>query len=312
MKANWGTCWALAPVVLLALDAANAATPRQRIELPGYEGLPLERGAQNHLVLHATVNGRPANFLIDTGAAKTFLRADRARNLGLEASAGSASVDLRASPRLFGRITVALYDPSQGAGYLPADGTIALDMLRQYKAVINCRSKQIFFATDPSRRLNLARIAVARGFVQVPIQQDRRGYLNVPCSIRRKAGRLSLDTGAFLTMLDEQTLSSLGITGSPTRRTAGGFDGRVHTLQLAQIDDLKIGPVPIPPQRLAMTNITPERRSRKDLMIGFTPVESIVRRDAGRGEVFFGLLGNDLLDYQQAIIDLESMSLFLK
>jgi predicted aspartyl protease len=317
MKAKRATCGAIAPLVLFVLAAANAATPVERLNLGDYQGLQLERGSQNHLVLHVTVNGRPASLIVDTGARTSFLRTDRVRTLGLissgtELSDGSSvSVELRATPKLFGKVTMDLYDPSKRARYLPADGTIGLDLLRRYQALINCRTRQIFFRTAGTRLLDVSRTAAANGLVKVPMQETPRGYLRISCSIHGKIGKLLLDTGAFVTVLEQRAVYALGISGSDFGMRAGGFDGQVRSLQLAQINDLKIGTVAIPPQRLVLMNIIPERESRKSLMIGFMRVAAT--EDWGMSsEPFFGLLGNDLLDYQYAIIDLGTMSLFLK
>jgi predicted aspartyl protease len=305
----------LAVFLPLFLASENVSAAAKKLNLDGYEQLPLERGSQNHLLLHAKVNGQPAVFVIDTCAARTFLRSDRAKKFGIRGAEGnaesSASIDLSASSKLFGRITVAVYDPSQRAGYLPADGAIGLDLLRRYKAVINCRSREIFLRSDSSPLLDLTRTTAAKGFVRVPIGETAHGYLRVLCRIHGKIGRLLLDTGAFVTVLEQRAIYALGINGNRLGMTAGGFDGQVRSLELAQIDDLKIGTVPIPPQKLALMNILPEHASRKSLMLGFNRVAASEHWGAS-SEPFFGLLGNDLLDYQQAIIDLGSMSLFLK
>jgi predicted aspartyl protease len=297
-----------------------AASPPEKLILPGYKGIQLERGSQNHLILPGQINGKLASFVIDTGAAVTFLRGDRAGKLGVVTSGGEyvvapgkslprASVDLRAGAMEFGKVTIGLAD-ARRAGTLPADGSIGLDLLRRHKVVINCRTKQIFFKTDASSTA-LAATTRARGFTRVPIREDRHGYLMVACSLGGKSGRLMLDTGAFVTIMNETALRYRGVSGEDSALTAGNFDGKVQRLQVARIDNLKIGPVAIAARELAMMNLTGEFAARPKLRMGFNYVDATERRDVG-GEIFFGLLGNDLLDLQQAIIDLDSMSLFLK
>ena len=312
--------------VFLSLPA-NAARPTiEQLDLSGYKGVQLERGPDNHLLMQVRVNGQPATFFLDTGAKHTFLRADRARELGVRASGrdlregeerfSSGVVDLRAGKMHFGETRVALLDTSQLAGALPglkgraADGMLGLDVLRRYKTVINCRSKQVFFKSDLTRRLDLETTTRAMGFTRVPMQ-DVRGYFRVRCTLRGSRGWLILDTGAFVTVLNERTAQLAGVTGSPSAMTAAGFDGRIEPVRLAQVDDLKIGGVSIAPQRLALMKIFTEPAARQSMFLEFNRVEATRRPDIGRG-LFFGLLGNDLLDSQRAIIDLDSMSLFLK
>jgi predicted aspartyl protease len=315
------TCWGLlAPLLLLCCAAKHPASGNEPY-LPGHKGIQLERGLQNHLVVSGQVNNQPATFIIDTASAITFLRGDSAGRLGVVASGGDyaiapgkslprASVNLQAGTMDFGKVMIGLADPAQHAGNLPADGSIGLDLLRRYKAVINCRTKQIFFKTAASS-MDLAATTTAQGFARIPIREDRNGYLMVACSLGGKSGRMMVDTGAFATIMNETALRYRGVTGENSNLTAANFDGKVQRLRVATIDNLKIGPLSIAPRELAMMNLTGEAGRRKGLRMGYSYVEATARRDSG-GEIFFGLLGNDLLDHLHAIIDLESMNLFLK
>lgn len=217
---------------------------------------------------------------------------------------------------VLGKTPMALYEPSQLGGPVPgekgsaADGMIGLDVLRSYKAIIDCHGRQILFKSDATRGDNMVTPNVA-GLAKIPIREDGRGYLAVGANLRGKPGRLRIDTGASVTVLNEPALRAAGIASNPSKLTAGGFDGRVRALALAQIDNLKIGGIPIAPQQLAVMDIFGNRPPRKNLRFGLQRVRGVERRDSG-GEPLFGLLGSDLLDAHHAIIDLDSMSLFLR
>src|SRR5262249_34034600 len=81
------------------------------------------------------------------------------------------------------------------------DGMLGLDILLRHKALINCRTKLVFFKVDQRRPINLSSAAASERFTRVPIQTEENGALTVPCSIRGQPTRLLLDTGAFVTML---------------------------------------------------------------------------------------------------------------
>jgi len=68
-------------------DAALALASTPKVAVQGDETLvPL--GADGHFWVQATVNGNPANFMIDTGATFTTLTGGSARALGLEPTPG--------------------------------------------------------------------------------------------------------------------------------------------------------------------------------------------------------------------------------
>jgi hypothetical protein len=250
----------------------------------------------------------------------SFLRADRAKQFGIGATGQEhrldngksfpvATAELGVGGLVLGGTRLALYEPSQLGGPVPgekggvADGIIGLDLLKGSKAIIDCHGRQIFFQSAVAP--NVA------GLTKIPIREDRRGYLGVGAKLRGRPGRLRIDTGAFVTVLSEPALFAAGISSRPSKLTAGGFDGRVRAITLAQIDDLKIGGIPVAPQQLAVMDIFGSRPPRKNMRLGFLWVRSSERRDSG-GEPLFGLLGNELLDIHHAIIDLNSMSLFLR
>jgi predicted aspartyl protease len=307
--------------------SGNEATAQQ-IELAGYERVQMSRGPQNHLLLPAAVNGRPATFLLDTGADVSFLRADRAdefgvRSLGREARSSGrlfalgAVDDLRIGNLRVGSSNFALYRASQLRGHIPgregkpADGVIGLDILRRQRAVINCRTRHAFFKADAVSHSTLAAATRAMGLTRIPMTANRRGYLTVPCSIRGRKGRLVVDTGAFVTGLDDDAARSLNLVRRPSRLTARGFDGRVRALELAQVDDMRIGGIPIAPQQLAVIDIFGKRRERR-AYTGLGRIEYYAPLNVPREGPIYGLLGNELLDQRHVIIDLDSMSLFLK
>ena len=308
-------------LVLAPLSIFAAAKNRSAIHLPGYKAVAVRYGPLNKMIMSVRINGQPANLLVDTGASQVILDKDVAESAGVKPfqralnqvrfsvpsqvfTMGSEingqllpvglAQSITAGSMNFGSNPVALRDsPHSGTGAGHVDGVIGLDILRRYKAAINCRTKLVFFKIDQARRINLSSIAASEKFTRIPIQREENGALTVPCSIRGQPARLLVDTGAFVTTLHEPFVRSLGITLEPTRISAQFARGGSKQISAAKINDLSIGAFRVPSEKFGVARL-PNFALRQ----GYSRIA--------------GILGMDTLYMRHAIIDLDGMSLFLR
>jgi predicted aspartyl protease len=298
-------------LVIAPLPIFGAAKNRSAIQLPGYKTVPVHYGPMNKMIMSVRINGQPANLLVDTGASQLILDAETAASFGIRPSqrglryirftqingqdlpVGFAQ-NITAGAMNFGSSPVALRSSSHsgnGTGYV--DGVLGLDILLRHKAVINCRTKLVFFKVDQGRGIDLTSIASYGKFTRVPMQREQNGALIVPCSIRGQAMSLLVDTGTFVTTFHEAFVKSLGIASEPTRISAQFAGGASKRISAAKIDDLKVGAFKVPPEKF-----------------GVAPLPNFALRQGGSN--IAGILGMDTLYICHAIIDLDGMSLFLK
>jgi predicted aspartyl protease len=296
-----------------------AATSKTRsMQLPGYKIVPLHYAPLNKMVISASINGHPANLMVDTGADQIIMDASAAASFDVRPSqrglryirfteingevlpVGFAQ-SLTAGTMNFGSSLVALRNSSISghfsnrveAGNPGVDGFLGLDILIRHKAVINCRTKLIFFKVDRSRPLQLTSVALSEKFTKIPLRREKNGALTVPCSIHRQAGRLLVDTGAFVTMLDEGLLKLFGIALQPTPVSAHFTSGVARKINAGRINDLAIGDFRVPPEKLGAAALPNFALQQGDTRIN-------------------GILGMDLLYICHGIIDFDSMNLFFK
>jgi len=295
--------------------AARSVRPTQ---LSGYKVVPVHYGPVNKMIMSVKINGQPANLLVDTGADQMILDADAAESLGVRPSqrglryirftqingqllpVGFAQ-SVTAGSMNFGSSPVALRNSSTGGRFsnrpearnVGIDGVLGLDILVRHKAVINCRTKFVFFKVDPSRQMHLASVALSEKFTKVAMRREENGALTVPCSIHGQPARLLVDTGAFITTFNEAFVNSLGIALQPTRASARFTSGVARKISAGQVDDLRIGDFKVPPVKFGVAALP-----NFALQQGNTRISAI--------------LGMDLLFSCRGIIDFDSMNLFLK
>jgi len=177
---------------------------------------------------------------------------------------------------------VAIYEAAQLRGQVPgargeaADGVIGLDLLRRERAVINCRTRELFLPTPGSPRLNLAPTTGALGFTRIPLTENRRGYLTVPCSIRGRRGRLVVDTGAFVTGLNKDVVA--GGEKLATHREKGWSVSYPTTL-LRQAFIRRRGPMDALPCNFRHRAILPAMRASRLLTPAAAAVEWVPGED---------------------------------
>ena len=195
---------------------------------------------------------------------------------------------------VFGSSLVALQSSLHAeAAIAGLDGVLGLDILLRHKALINCQTRLVFFKVDQARRINLGSVAASEKFTRVPMQREESGALTVPCSIRGQSTRLLVDTGAFVTILHEGFVKSLGLAAEPTRISAQFGRGTSKQISAAKISDLSIGMFKVPPEK-----------------IGVAPLPRFALQQ-GSSKIA-GILGMEALYIYHAIIDLDGMNLFLK
>ena len=301
-------------VVLLTIAPISflgAARNPQLPQLSGYKAVPVHYAPLNKMIMSVQINGQPANLLVDTGSNEIILDPDAAESFGIRPSQRGLRYigftemggrmfpvgfvqSITAGSMSFGSSPVVLRSSSRSdTAKAHVDGVLGLQTLFRHKAVINCRTKFIFFKIDQARRTNLVAAASSAKFTRVPLHREESGALSVPCSIHGQAARLLVDTGAFVTTFSERFFRSLGITSQATRVSAHFSSGAAKQISAAKINDLEIGEFKVPPEKFGVTTL-PEFALRQ----GTTKIS--------------GILGMDTLYMCQAIIDLDGMNLFLK
>jgi predicted aspartyl protease len=292
----------------LASASVNGSRPTQ---LNGYKAVRVHYSPLNKMIMSVRINGQPANLLVDTGSNQVILDADAAESFGVRPSQRNLryiqftringqllplgfAQSLIAGGMNFGSGLVTLRDTSHSdTGGTRVDGVLGLDLLTKHKAVINCRTKLIFFKVDQTRQLDLNSIASAEKFTKIPLRREENGALTVPCLIGGQAARLLVDTGAFITIFHEAFLKSVGIPVDTTRVSAYFARGTSRKISAGRINDLKIGDFKTPPAKFGITALP-----------NFTLVQGSAK--------ICGILGMDTLYDRHGIIDLGSMNLFLK
>ena len=298
---------AIAPIT----DLGAAKNPSVSLQLAGYKAARVHYGPLNKMIMPAQINGQPANLLVDTGTNEIILDTDAAATFGVGPPPrgwryiGFTEINgqllpvafmqsLIAGSMSFGSSPVVLRDSSRsGTGKAHIDGVLGLEILLRHKAVINCRTRLVFFKVDQSRRMNLSAVASSEKFIRVPMRREASGALTVPCSVHGQSGRLLVDTGAFVTTFHDAFFKWLGISSEPTRVSAHFPTGTTRQVSAAQINDLKIGDFKMPPSKFGVAALP-----RFALRQGGTRIS--------------GILGMDTLYIRHAIIDLDGMNLFLK
>ncbi len=279
--------------------------------LSGYKAVRVHYGPLNKMIISVRINGQRANLLVDTGASQVIVDASVASTFGIRPSQGgmgyirSAKINdqdlpvafaqtFTAGNMNFGSVLVTLRNSSRSdSGNAHVDGVLGLDVLTRYKAVINCRTKLIFFKLAWTRQTHLSSVAASEKFTRVPLREEANGALTAPCSIHGQPARLLVDTGAFVTTFTESAFHTLGIGFQPTNVSARFPTGTKRRVNAAQINDLRVGDFKVPPGKFgvaALPNFAPWQRNSK----------------------MFGILGMDTLYNCHAIIDLDGMNLFLK
>jgi predicted aspartyl protease len=298
------------PVIVLSSTLASVKGSRPT-QLSGYKAVRVHYSPLNRMIMSVRINGQPANLLVDTGSSHIMLDADAATSFGVKPSQRGLlyiqfskingqelplgfAQSLTAGNMSFGSILVVLRNSSQpDAGKTHIDGVLGLDLLTRHKAVINCRTKLIFFKVDQTRQVDLSSVTSAEKFTKIPLRREQNGALTVPCSIYGQPARLLVDTGAFITIFHEAFLKSVEIPMEATRVSAHFTRGTARKISAGQINDLKIGDFKMPPAKFGVTALP-----------NFTLVQG--------GPGISGILGMDTLYNRQGIIDLDSMNLFLK
>ncbi len=300
------TLLAIIPSSILASVKSGRPTP-----LGGYKAVRVRYSPLNKMIMSVRVNGQPANLLVDTGSNEVILNADAAESFGVQPSqlglryirftringqllpVGFAQ-SLTAGGMNFGSVSLTLRDSSHShTRGTRVDGILGLDLLTKHKAVINCRTKLIFFKVNQARQVDLSSVASAEKFTRIPLRRERNGALTVPCSIHGQPARLLVDTGSFITIFHEAFLKSVGIPVETTRVSAHFARGTARKVNAGQINDLRIGDFKTPPAKFGVTSLP-----------NFTLVQG--------GAKISGILGMDKLYDCHGIIDLDGMNLFLK
>ena len=300
-------------VLFAVVPLSISAAPKNRsaMQVPGYRAVRVHYGPLNKMIMSVRINGQPANLLVDTGSNQLILDAEAAELFGVRPSPRgllyirSTKIqgqtlpvgfvqNISAGSMNFGTSLVTLRRTSHGdAARAAFDGVLGLDILFRHKALINCHTKLVFFKVDQTRRINLGSVAASEKFTRVPIQREETGALTVPCSIGGQPTRLLVDTGAFVTILHENFVKSVGLAAQPTGISAQFGRGASKRISAAKLDDFNIGAFKMPPEKF-----------------GVAPLPQFALQQ-GSSKIA-GILGMDTLYSCHAIIDLDGMGLFLK
>jgi predicted aspartyl protease len=311
---------ALLVVLAAGLPALALAKPPARSEAPQYEALPLERSSQNHLLVRAELNGKPAVLLVDTGAPLSAVAIDRAAHFGMNPVSARSKIPARLNINgAFNAMSIArslrlgalnlvdeamvlidfsyLRQSSKNGGEheRESDGILGTDILSPLKAVLDYDRMLLVLKIDPRVSGPVPGFNF-RGYRRVRMHESEGFNLYVDGSVNGTKARLMVDTGAFATLLHSRFVLRMKIPMRQTKFKSVGVNLAQSRVRLANITRFSVGSMDMQSHSVGVINL--ERLIHGGLLDASPPVA--------------GLLGSEMLQRYHAIIDFGTNSLYLK
>jgi predicted aspartyl protease len=311
---------ALLITLVAGIPLPALARPPARTEAAQYEALPLERSSQNHLLVRAQINGKPATLLVDTGAPLSAVAIDRAAHFGMGPVSARSKIPSRLNINgAFNAMSVArslrlgalnLVDEAMvliDFSYLrqsfdnreeaerESDGILGTDILSPLMAVLDYDRMLLVFKLDPRISGPVPGFNF-RGYRRVRMHESEGYNLYVDGKVNGTKARLMVDTGAFATLLHSQFVLRMKIPMHQTKLRSIGVNLAQSRVRFANIARFSVGSMDMRSHNVGVINL--ERLVHGGLLDASPPVA--------------GLLGSEMLRRYHAIIDFGTNSLYLK
>jgi predicted aspartyl protease len=309
---------ALLAALALGLPAFVSAKPPKPAGSVQYEALPLRRSAQDHLLVRAEINGKPAIMVVDTGAPVSAIAINRRAYFGMKPVAGKSRIPTRLSINgAFNAVVIAhnfrlgalnlvdepmvtinlggLREDSPGGNEQGMDGIIGTDILSPTKAIIDCDRQMLILKMDPLASGPVPGFNFS-AYRRVAMHESDGYNLYVDGSVNGRAAKLMVDTGAFATLLHSRFVHSMKIPLRNTAFRSSGVNLKERGVKIANITRLSIGSMDMRSSNVGVIDL--EGLIHGGLLDASPPVA--------------GLLGSEMLQRYHAIIDFGTSSLYLK
>jgi predicted aspartyl protease len=280
-----------------------------------YVALPLIRSPQNHLLVRAEINGKPALLGVDSGAPVSAIAIHRRAHFGMLPVAGKSGIPSRLSINgAFNAVAIArnlrlgalnLVDEPMVLVDLGGikgsrrkddiDGILGADVLFPTKALLDCQRQLLILKINPSVPGKIPGFDF-RGWRSIPMHMSPGFNLYVDGSVNGKKAKLMVDTGAFATLLHSRFVRGLKIPISETPFSSTGVNLKSRGVQMATISRFSIGSMDMRDKKVGVINL--EGLIHGGLLDASPPVA--------------GLLGSEILRRHHGILDFGTKTLYLK
>jgi predicted aspartyl protease len=295
---------ALVAIVYFPTLISQAAGPppaalKTFLEREGFGGSPLQRRFGNHLFVNTLMSGRRTALMIDTGCPFTLLDRASARKIGLNVGETKSYVvgvlgdaqhygvgkvaALAMGNCTFQNVPVRVADESDLNEYARPhlDGLFGAHEMAKFGMIVDCTRQMIYAnprGSSAATTQKLAQFLGSRGFTRIPMHFNPENHLEIDATINGHPTRLIVDTGSFVTVLSSPAALTFGTALSPQLSAHGQGIGHVHQLALGS---------------LVVSNA--------EVMVGN------VAKFVGTG-----LLGEEYLSWNFAVVDVGGMNLYLR
>jgi hypothetical protein len=295
----------------LMSQAAGSSPPaalKTFLEREGFGGSPLQRRLGNHLFVTTIMNQRKGALMIDTGSPRTLIDRGTIHSLGLAVQGTKVPVGgvwgwkpehygvSKLTTLMMGNctfmdvpITVADESHINKVRGPHLDGLFGAHEMSKFGMVIDCARQMIYVnpkGPSPVTTQKLAEFLAGRGFTRIPMRFDQQHHLAIDAALNGHPTSLIVDTGASTTLLASSVAHACAVLLSPLNITIRDTTAGIVPINIGHVQQLTLGNLQIPNAEVVVANIAKE--------------------------VGAGLLGEEYLSWNFAIVDVGGMNLYLR
>ncbi len=271
----------------------------------GYSLMPVDNSGRNNQKVDVVINGQKVRLIIDTGAPRTIITAQCARQLNLdvidtgEKSGGVGGViDGTLGIALIKSVTLNNLEINRldtievlpkSSPWKEADGLLGFDFLHLNSVILPVGGAVFLFKPDRGLPPRIDHFMELLGFKAIPLEYAKGG-LRVTGQLNGHPLTALLDCGAGYSDFDLDYIRQIsGVRTNELRMTGHGVDGRGMRVYGFTPKDLGFGSLNLPPMELAANEAPYFAKQGVN-----------------------ALLGCDLLETHHAIVDLGHDVLWMK